>query len=278
MTKKDNAKQLSRREFIGNSGVFLAGAALGAVSLGMSDSKTAKPEATKPDTPPAFPWPYTQLDSVYARRYAHYGHRLGNCSSGSFFAILSMLRDKIGYPFTTLNLEPPNNMMHFGSGGVVGWGSLCGALIGTFAAINLVSPRANEIINELMAWYIKAPLPSGKSVDYWQKGEFNHDGFLDIEIPVSVAKSTLCHVSVSEWCKVSGFKNRSVQRKERCYRITADVVYYAVQLLNKSLIENNDLITHTPPDSVESCMTCHGPAKLDDTRGKEDCLLCHKGH
>ncbi|TVQ38955.1 MAG: C_GCAxxG_C_C family protein [Spirochaetaceae bacterium] len=82
-------------------------------------------------------------------------------------------------------------------------GMCCGALLGAFAAVNLVtdSDRARTIVAELLEWYR------------------------------TVAHSAFCKDSVINWMIESGYAHGNDQRKERCAKLTGDVAAKAVELL-----------------------------------------------
>ena len=79
-----------RRDFlVGISGLIL-GAAL-------------KPEKaiTKVESEiPELPWPYTKLDVEETRKLGHKYCYLFNCASATYKAIITQLREQVGYPYT----------------------------------------------------------------------------------------------------------------------------------------------------------------------------------
>jgi len=75
-----------------------------------------------------------------------------------------------------------------------------------------------EIIDELMAWYVREAIPTYRPPN----------PRVEVEA-TSVSGSTLCHVSVARWCKASGFEVDSPQRRERCARLTGQVAAEAVR-------------------------------------------------
>lgn len=96
-----------------------------------------------------------------------------------------------------------------------------------------------------------------------------------IALPSSVSGSPLCHVSVSEWCKVSDYKAEGKERSERCGRLTADVAAKTVELLNLWQSKQYKPV-YTQPESWNECMACHGKGRsLENARGKMDCVDCH---
>lgn len=229
---------------------------------------------------PASPWQYVELDIEEVRKRGHEGYYRGDCCFGSFTAILEALRDKVGFPFTQIPVE----MMGFGAGGVAGWGTTCGALIGAAAAINLVTEKAlaRKIVSELMGLYSVTPFPSETSNNYAANHEFLVSEYKsDKVLPQSISNSPLCHVSVTNWCKASGVASGAPERAERCGRLAGDVAALAAELLNANLAA-----AFVPAfkftEDAQGCMTCHTSGENyavgNFTQGKGECLDCHDPH
>ena len=261
----DTSKQISRRD-------FLKGTALAAGAFGMAGiSKDVKTAASD--------WPYEKLDVEQVRKLGHLGYYEGACSYGAFHAIVSALGEKVGEPYATF----PTMLMKYGEGGVVGYGSLCGGLNGACAAIGLIAGEAYKpLVNELVAWYSSTPLPSDISNELAANHEFLVDEYKsDQSLEQSVSGSTLCHVSVTNWCKNSGFASGSSERSERCGRLTGDVAAYAVELLNANADGAFEAVLPLS-EETQTCRTCHSKGKEFDlgqwTRGKEECSACHEPH
>ena len=258
------AKGVSRRKFFADAGKFAAGAALGAAILGVGSRTGIQGKAQEV---PQWPWPYEPLDleAVGLRGYEGYYH--GKCAYGVFEAIIGELREKVGHPFTLI----PTDMLYYGHGGVIGWGNYCGALNGACAAINLVTNRegVDTLIKELNLWYEQTEIPLYKPSEP------------RVELPdgaVSVAGSTLCHVSVTRWCNATGFKAKSKERSERCARLTGQVAQKVAELLNR-YYAGTFAPEHSMPASVAECNTCHGKGgAIENVKAKMDCLLCHERH
>ncbi len=271
----DNEPSVSRRNFFKQSGLLATGLALG---IG---GATAVPGIAKENTLAALPYPYQELDVEAARKLGHLGYYKNECSAGAFYGVLWQLREKIGFPYDSFPIEPPN-IMSFGSGGVAGWATLCGALNGAAAAITLVTKNYDPIINELMGWYENASFPSPQSNEYANTHQFAVEKYKsDKVLATSVARSTLCHVSVTNWCKASGLASGSKERSERCARVAGDVAAYAVELLNLDAQGKFKPVYASSPE-VAGCRECHFKGKDfkagQYTRGKMDCLQCHQTH
>ncbi|MCL4369593.1 MAG: C-GCAxxG-C-C family protein [Chloroflexi bacterium] len=231
----------SRRIFLANAGKLAAGAAAGAAGLSLvaGSQGTAAAAADVPE----WPWPYKKLDpeKVYWRGVD--GYYKNACAQGAFSALIG----ELGYPFTTV----PVGMLKFGEGGVSGWGSHCGALIGSSAAIGLVhkdSAVYGKLINELTLWYTEE-LGSG---------------------------SPLCHISVTEWAKRNGVKVDSQERKDRCARLTGEVAKKAALLLNAQA-DGQFTPAIGPRQAVVDCLSCHGKMGMENVRNSvlQDCTPCH---
>ena len=158
-------QNISRREFISTMGVGLAAMTIGLAGCAPKEIVKEVPvEITKevtrivpdektvevPQEIPPSPWEYAELDIETVRKYGHARYYEGDCCYGAFSAIVEALKERVGFPFTQI----PTAMMLFGAGGVAGWGTTCGSLIGASAAINLVTEAdvAKKLVDELMNW------------------------------------------------------------------------------------------------------------------------------
>lgn len=283
-----NQNSFSRRSFIRKAGLGLAVATV-SISSACAPKEVVKEvpvevtkEVTKevPQVLPASPWSYVKLDLETVRKKGHTKFYEGDCCYGAFASIIEALQEVAGFPFTQI----PTKMMEFGAGGVAGWGTTCGSLIGASAAINLVTDKATakKIVSELMGWYTQTPFPSQISNQYAVKHEYAEKEYKsDQELVQSVSNSPLCHVSVTEWCLASKMASGSKEREERCSRLTGDVAAKAVEMLNANLAS-----AFTPvfklSDESQGCTACH--KKGEDyaagqfTQGLMECTSCHEPH
>jgi len=223
--------------------------------------------AKEPEKIPEVPWTYKKLDPVAVAERAYPGYYKGGCSYGVFEGIIGELKKEAGYPYVLI----PTEMFIFGEGGVAGQSTLCGALNGAAAAMFLVTGavdlkkrgEAFEMIRELFNWYEQEALPN-----YRPKNP-------KYEIKGSVSKSSLCHVSVTKWCKITGFKSYSKERDERCGWVTASTAKYAVELLNKNADVGFKPV-HVLSSQVKTCRSCHDKGgELENSRTMMDCSGCH---
>ncbi|MCD6188549.1 MAG: C_GCAxxG_C_C family protein, partial [Desulfuromusa sp.] len=216
------------------------------------------------------------------------------------WAIMTALKEKIGYPYNLMPMptkekfieilegkhkgEPhPQVLMQHGVGGVMDFGSLCGAPNGAAAAINCAVPykEAKGIVQRLLRYYETEAFPNKKSNEYAVNDEFLVPKYKSQKsLPRSSSHSVLCHVSVGKWCEKSGYASGSKERSERCARVTADTAAMAVILLNAHM--KGTLETVFPmkltQDTV-SCRVCHFKGKKFEagqfTRGSMECSSCH---
>jgi len=260
--------RITRKDFCRNAAKYIAGAAAGVTGLHLLSSRRslAKTEAK------SLPWPYVKLEPGLVRKKAHDYFYQGGCCFAGFPGILKELQEKEGEPFTAI----PAEMMSFGGGGVKGWGTLCGALNGVFAAINLVCDgrTSGVIINELMGWYTQEPLPSKLSNQFAENKEYGVDKGI-AALPQSVSGSPLCHISTTRWSVNAGYPADSKERYERCARLTGDVVAKAVMLLNDNRTDKFQK-SFTSLKSTSDCLGCHGPKQeVNNVSAKLRCVQCH---
>lgn len=251
----------SRRDFLKKgAGIMAAGAAV-AGGLSILSPKTAHA---------AFPHPfgYISLDVEATRLLGYNGYKgividgvkHAHCAFASFHAIVGQLAaiDPYG-PYAYI----PTPMMEWAAGGVAGFSSFCGGLNGACAAIGLIcnAADANGFISDLLTWYTQTTLPTNIIAPTGALAQ-------------SVAGTTLCHNSVTNWCLASGYASGSPERGERCARLVGDIVAKAVEMLNAGVRLNLPV-----PASGTTCVQCHysgtNYAAGQFTRGKEDCTTCH---
>ena len=254
------ASNLNRRQLVTVVGGALGGGIAGA--LFASDNKPkegplSSGAETKP-APAATPWPYHALDPDVTAERAFVGYSKAHCMYGAFEAVLGQLGEEYGDPYKSF----PVAMMKYGAGGVNGWATLCGALNGGAAAIQLLSPDPNPLIDEMFVWYDKEALP-----DYVSKAAKYPN------VP-SVSGSPLCHISISNWCVKTGKKSFAPERNERCALIAASVARHVAFQLNKQA-EGTKLVSALPQEAA-GCMTCHEKGSaLENARTKMTCPQCH---
>jgi hypothetical protein len=263
---------LSRKEFLRTTAKMAVGLTAGIGAMTLFPKRAAGALGTIPD----LPWPYVELDVEEARRRGHQGFYDADraCSYGAFHAIVSMLQEEVGEPYTLM----PTGFLEWGRGGGWGWGALCGALTGALTAMNVCRPKsaASRLGDELLGWYTQTAFPTDISNQYAVEGRFADTRNREAQVQ-SVCGSPLCHISVDTWVAAANVGATSPERRERCGRLTGDVAAYAVQIMNDDLREAFAPL-YAAPASVAYCMNCHGKDGMDDSLGKMECTQCHGDH
>ena len=198
----------SRRDFLHLAGKGILGAAaLATVPTGLSIAEE------EPGT--IYPWTYVQIDKDQLRElaYAHF-YDYGGCGGGTFGAVMELMAEKVGAPFTYMHGKQFANAA---SG--FGVGSMCGALVGACAFIGLFCDieDSRAIRDELFAWYRTHEFPQYQP---------------EFQLITTVSNSVECRDSVGTWMEASGFKKADPERKARCAAVTAEVAVKAIELLN----------------------------------------------
>lgn len=269
--KKEN-NGLTRRKFLISAGALATGA-LAAGIAGCSSTNTANTGGTqqagttaaKTGAAPALPWKYNKLDVDLVRKRGYDNYFKYGCCYAAASALLETLVENTGSPWETI----PMDMFQYGAGGAYSWGTLCGALNGALAVINLASAKHADIGNELIGWYTEFPFPSDK-----------HEAYCKVPKQITtVAKSPLCHVSVSTWANKAGAKINEKEKKDRCAKLSGDTAAKAAELLNQAM-EGQVVLAYKVPQEYSHCMSCHQgkDSLLDNEQGKFNCVLCHDDH
>jgi len=251
-----DGRRISRRAFLAGSTGFALGMAVGSMGL---LAGCMKPEQKKQSALAREPWEYQKLSPNKAARLAYEAYFDNYCTYSVLKGIVEQLRDRVGEPWVSF---PMKAFAQF-HGGVAGWGTVCGTLIGASIPIGLVTwePEADVyfetpelMTSDIMRWYANTKLP-----------QFKPEKPLRTEIKAStVAGTPLCHISVNRWMKAEGDVGFfSDYRVERCARLAADVAAKTVEVLNTWRDGNWNYIM-MPPYMIyettcqENCRDCHG--------------------
>jgi len=175
------------------------------------------------------------------------------------------LKEKIGYPYTTLS----DDMFHHAAGGYAGQGTLCGSIGACSAIINLVAKDEkkshNKLIGDLINWYASFNHPTD---------EFDSIVKFPKQIRV-VPGSPLCHASVSSWAMAANTEIKTYERKDRCAKVAGKVAMQTVTMLNAYADGKWEPVAPDVSDKTESCLDCHGPDGDHNAQGQMECGLCH---
>jgi hypothetical protein len=253
--REDKVEKIDRRKLVTMlSG--LAGVGAAATLVAHADqTATAKAPAGAMQS---VPWPYKPLDPNAVAQRAFEGYYKSECMYGSFEAVVGPVAEQLGSPYKDF----PFLMFKYGGGGIKGWATICGALNGAAAAIQLLSPNPDPLINALFEWYEHEPLPN-----------VHPRGAKFPEIR-SVADSPLCHQSIASWTKVSHKHAYGPERAERCGSLTASVAKQVVILLNEQAAGKP--IAFALPQATQGCMSCHEKGgAVENIRTKMNCGGCH---
>jgi hypothetical protein len=266
-------KVMSRRKFLASAGAVAGAAAVVGVGLaGQPSSAEALAE-----TPIPWPWPTVEADQPVPEALARRGFETfftNGCCEGTWWPFVEALAVK--YPETWGTL--PKGMMGFGSGGVSGWGTVCGTVNAASAIIGMVVPVAahkSNLTSAIMQYYANTALPTNAA---WK----SHLGTLGLEstwnptniplnnAPSSTAHSPLCHSSLVQWTMTTGAANGGPLQKDRCGKAVFDITRKTAELLNTYFLTASAPVVPLDP-SVAACGACH----VTYTGAKMACGSCH---
>lgn len=258
---------MDRRKAMKIAAGAIAGGGAGIITL----ATAFKPEY-QPETEPVkleykdsgSDWTYHSLDPALTAELAYKNYDKGSCMYAVFTSVMSQMAEKHGEPYASF----PVHMMKYGHGGIGGYGTICGTLNAASALIGLfITDKAvqDTLIKGLFRWYEDSMLPEYKP----------QAAVLNFTPQLTASNSPLCHASNSRWCKETGFKVNSAERKERCRRLTGEVASRLAVVLNE-YSGNSYITTGHDNETVRECMTCHGDkGKLVNTSSQMECTSCH---
>ena len=266
---------VSRRSMLKESAALLASGATGA-AVG-TYATTAASQAPAAAAPP-LPWKWVRLDPLEAGRRAYRFYKeKGGCGTASYLSMLSLLKERVGHPWTTL----PDMMMAHAAAGYGGHGTLCGALGGASTIINMVTyggkkdeQQNSQIIDRLFWWYAEQNFPTDR---------FDDLSPMPRQIRVK-AMSPLCHTSVSKWAVAAGATIKSDAKIERCAKVAGEVAYMVTLALNEFFDGKWTPPSWKPSKEAEHCVSCHGPDTANqkamswNQQGHMECVMCHADH
>ncbi len=256
---KNEKKEISRRDVLIGAGTIAAGAAVlsvGATSF-VSNAKAS-----------GAAYAYKKLDLDEVGRIAHETYFTKFCAETVMTGLFKPLSASVGEPYASF----PLNSIFWAHGGMMGWGTACGSLIGAGTAIGLITSgdstkvttpggRAQvavgeAIINDVIAFYASESLPQYKPAAGQAKYEIKNQ---------SVSDTPICHISVGKWMKKEDVGFFTTERKERCARLSADIAMYTAKLLNEwaagTYKPRNEPLAYALDNQITSqgnCGDCHG--------------------
>ena len=209
---------MTRRCLLGCAGKLAVGTA--ALAVGGGSGVLAAAPAKEVPTP----WPYRKIDPEAAAAIAYDRWYTGLCMNAVLTGLVTPLRASVGEPWASF----PADAFVWGHGGVVGWGTMCGSILGASVVANLVCGAGpmrggEQVVNELVHFYADTELPTFRP----------KNPRIAAAPPLSRSDSPLCHVSVGKWMKKTQRGFHSPERRDRCARVSATVAMQTARYLNE---------------------------------------------
>lgn len=283
------SEELTRRSMLRRTGLALGGlVTAGALQACGSDNDDdpvpVQEQVPQPTGPTPKDFPYEQhlaadyrLSATPIREAAYHGYYAGGCCHGAYSALLDHLAQTAGKPFDQLPLD----LGKFGGGGIAGYGSICGAVLGGVMIINNIVSDATAraaMMTDLMRWYERETFPKylPTAIDAAETGltkDFSATGVVSLQ---RAPNSHLCHASVSDWCAANGVSAAGADKKARCARLTADVAGHVAEMLN-TYLDGTGAYTAAALDSASArCTSCHtGASPVQPVASGMSCTTCH---
>jgi hypothetical protein len=189
--------------------------------------------------------------------------------------------------------------MHFyGSGGIGGWGSLCGIPNGCVALLNLLGLHG-ALGSDVLGYYSTNEFPTSNIPDLHADPDYGPGGTLSLPwnwtpipddevLAKTVSFSPLCHVSISRWCFAAGVDLNDkttggmVYKNDRCSKVCGDTAAYTAQLIKDYALGNGVVDPYSDSQKTAECRTCHNSTsdpysalQHPAQHGKMECTMCH---
>lgn len=279
---------ISRRKFLLGG----ASAILGGVIAGGIAGSIIKPGTAHAAMPGYFPIPSNPLDVNLVRKFAfHHYFQSNGCMNAAASSLIEAIKYALGadpytYPPVTTGTDwdiVPTGMTSwykYGSGGVSSWGTLCGALNGSIAVLNLINKQA--LAEQILYYYCQTEFPLKGLHDlmsdpvYGWGTNFAPEPVPDNEVlAYTTSDSPLCHISVSKWANAAGISMTestlygTAHKTDRCAKVSADIAAFTARLLN------GETSALEMPADTAACYACHQTSTVPAQQGKMDCSHCH---
>jgi hypothetical protein len=251
--------------------VFLRNTGLVAATAGLTLAATGLPKFATPAAASAYEkWPYQKLDTQEVATIAYDNYMSLFCAATVLKGIFDPLARSVGGPYKTFPVES----MKWAHGGVAGWGTVCGTLVGASTAAGFITGDTDTVeamSNDLMFFYANTVLPVFKPA----KGRW-------AEIKnTTKADTPVCHISVGRWMAEEGVAFLSNERAERCARVAATIAGKTAEMLNAWEAAGGNYTPVNKPlanvmtngiTSQNNCTDCHGKSvpKPIMAAGKKD--------
>lgn len=245
------AETCTRRGFLRNTGLLAATAGITLAASGLPGLATPAAARSSYDK-----WPFQKLDVDEVARIAYENYLDLWCASTVLKGIFDPLAKSVGGPYRTFPVES----MKWAHGGLAGWGTVCGTMIGASTAIGFITgdiDTAEAMSNDLMFYYANTVLPVFKpAAAKWAQIR-----------STTKADTPMCHVSIGRWMAEEGVAFLSNERAERCARVAATIAGTTAGMLNgwsaaggRYTPVNKPLanVLNNGITSQNNCTDCHG--------------------
>ncbi len=197
---KQTGLSLGSLAFLGLTGCSQTASSSSAVASSSQPAASAAPAETEIEIP-SHPYPSCEFDLDRVEQLAYESFYQNGCCYAVTNALLTELKEKVGFPYTAI----PAEMFVNGKTGY-GAGSLCGSLGGAASIIGLMCTPddSSAITKELFNWYTSTNLPI-------------YQPEIQAETP-TVAQSVNCADSVTIFMQAAGITEMSDERRpqRRC--------------------------------------------------------------
>ncbi|QSX32916.1 cytochrome C [Shewanella avicenniae] len=224
---------------------------------------------------------YVPLDPMAAAKLAY--QTGGGCMHQVFYAMVTMLANSESEDAAKF-ASIPTAIAGYGAAGVGGQGTLCGNNNAVGMITNILADINGQnaaVIGAAMRFYENTPLPFS-DVAFVEGIGSTVEKTETLVVSSSVAKSVLCHASISNWSKASG--KTFGEKGERCARLSASMTYQLVELLNRAYAGEaiSASAESKPSADAQNCQACHGStstfASAPSVKSDMECTVCHTGH
>ena len=271
--RDDKREMWSRRNMLTGTAMFALGGLAGCASGDAGNEERVVAEA------PPLPWKWVELDPLETGRRAYNYYKKGGCGTGSYLGLLSMLKEKVGYPWTTL----PDNLFSFGAAGFGGHGTLCGALGGSACIINHDHLRTGQGRYHRPDDRPALLVVRGAGVPHRPLRRPLADARPD---QGQATKSPLCHTSVSSWTLAAEAEVTS-QAEDRavlqvvwrgglhCGTRPQRVLCRAMDAACLEAFRADQALRRVPRSRHHAE---HDTDGMNHQQGHMECLMCHDDH
>ncbi|GIU52101.1 cytochrome c3 family protein [Shewanella sp. KT0246] len=222
---------------------------------------------------------YARLDPMEVAHYSYLDARMNHgCMYAVFDSIIYYLA-KSNSPDAEKFSQVQTALSVYGYSGMMGEGTICGNMNGAAMLLNMLNingEKANDILGPIMRFYENETLPYQSDVFLEGIGADKAET-LELVGKPTIARSVLCHTSISLWANVN---NKTAKDKGvRCRQLSASIVHELVILLNKAF-DGHTITDHPVSETVATCQSCHTESSTfaPSVRANIACDSCHGGH